>query len=126
MKAIKTLGLTHIALRVKDIERSLEFYQKVFGVQVMYRQDGFLQVQTPGSNDIIVFEKGDSQNGNGGGIAHFGFRLQRPDDIQAAAELITRAGGIIKEQGEFVPGEPYIFFKDPDGYEVEVWFELLP
>jgi hypothetical protein len=23
-----------------------------------------------------------------------------------------------------VPGEPYVFFEDPDGYEVEVWYEL--
>ena len=125
MNPVKTFGLTHIALRVKNTERSLKFYQKVFGVKVMYHQDGFLQVQTPGSNDILVFEKGDSQNGNGGGIVHFGFRLQKPDDIQLAAQVITEAGGIIKEQGEFVPGEPYIFFKDPDGYEVEIWYELL-
>ena len=26
--------------------------------------------------------------------------------------------------GEFVPGEPYVFFSDPDGYEVEIWYEL--
>ena len=25
---------------------------------------------------------------------------------------------------EFVPGEPYVFFRDPDGYEVEIWYEL--
>jgi hypothetical protein len=23
-----------------------------------------------------------------------------------------------------VPGEPYVFFNDPDGYEVEIWYEL--
>ncbi|HEX7516709.1 MAG TPA: hypothetical protein VF345_05420 [Chthoniobacterales bacterium] len=27
-------------------------------------------------------------------------------------------------EGEFCPGEPYLFFTDPDGYEVEIWFEL--
>jgi hypothetical protein len=40
------------------------------------------------------------------------------------AERIAEAGGDIKDQGEFVPGSPYIFFHDPDGYEVEVWFEM--
>ena len=25
---------------------------------------------------------------------------------------------------EFVPGEPYLFATDPDGYEVEVWYEI--
>jgi hypothetical protein len=23
-----------------------------------------------------------------------------------------------------VPGEPYIFALDPDGYEIEIWYEL--
>ncbi len=124
--SIKTFGLTHISLKVKDTERSLKFYEKVFGVRVMYHQEGIVQVQTPGSNDIIVFEEGDSQNGKSGGINHFGFRLQNAKDIEAAAEVITSAGGIIIDKGEFVRDEPYIFFNDPDGYEVEVWYELLP
>jgi predicted enzyme related to lactoylglutathione lyase len=41
------------------------------------------------------------------------------------AKRITRAGGKITEKGEFVPGEPYIFFKDPDGYEIEVCYEKV-
>jgi hypothetical protein len=24
---------------------------------------------------------------------------------------------------EFCPGEPYLFAKDPDGYEIEIWYE---
>jgi len=35
------------------------------------------------------------------------------------------AGGTITSKGEFCGGPPYIFFNDPDGYEVEVWYELL-
>lgn len=30
----------------------------------------------------------------------------------------------MKKTGEFVPGEPYVFASDPDGYEVELWYEL--
>ena len=57
MKLAKTYGFTHIAIAVKDLNRTLVFYQKIFDVQVMYQQNDFLQVTTPGSNDIIVFEK---------------------------------------------------------------------
>jgi catechol 2,3-dioxygenase-like lactoylglutathione lyase family enzyme len=35
-------------------------------------------------------------------------------------------GSEIIDKGEFVPGSPYIFFRDPDGYIIEVWYELLP
>jgi len=125
MKKAKTYGLTHIAIAVNDLNETLRFYQKVFEVKVMYHKDDFLQVTTPGANDIIVFEKKKADYGKTGGIAHFGFRLRRAEDIDEMAKRIKSAGGTIIDKGEFVPGEPYIFFKDPDGYEVEICYELI-
>jgi len=125
MKKAKTYGLTHIAMAVKDLDQTLAFYQKVFEVEVMYYKDDFLQVTTPGANDIIVFEKKKADYGKTGSIAHFGFRLRSAKDIDEMANRIKTAGGTITDQGEFVPGEPYIFFKDPDGYEVEICYELI-
>ncbi len=121
---VKTHGLTHIALRVRDVERSLKFYHDVLHVVPVYRDASFIQAQTPGSRDVLVFEKSAKKTGKSGGIAHFGFRLVDPADIDAAAEAVERAGGRILSKGEFVPGEPYVFFTDPDGYEVEIWFEI--
>jgi catechol 2,3-dioxygenase-like lactoylglutathione lyase family enzyme len=120
---IKTFGLTHVAVAVKDAERASRFYQGVLGAVEVYRQDGFVQLQTPGTRDVLVFEHNEQRAGKPGGVAHFGFRLQDPDDIGAAARAVVDAGGTIKEQGEFVPGEPYLFATDPDGYEIEIWFE---
>ena len=125
MKKAKTYGLTHIAIAVKDLNETLRFYQKVFEVKVMYHKDDFLQVTTPGANDIIVFEKKKADYGKTGAIAHFGFRLRKAEDIDEMAKRIKSAGGTIIDKGEFVPGEPYIFFKDPDGYEVEICYELI-
>ena len=124
MPPVKTHGLTHIALAVEDVERAFRFYEAVFGMVAVYRDAAFLQAQTPGSRDVLVFERGPAKAGKVGGIAHFGFRLVDPADIGNAADAIEGAGGVITSQGEFVPGEPYVFFTDPDGYEVEVWYEL--
>ena len=121
---VSTHGLTHIALRVRDPKRSLGFYRAVLGVVPVYESRDFIQAQTPGSRDVLVFERAKRGAGKAGGVAHFGFRLRRPSHIARAREAVTAAGGVITDTGEFVPGEPYVFFKDPDGYLVEIWYEI--
>jgi catechol 2,3-dioxygenase-like lactoylglutathione lyase family enzyme len=126
MTASPTYGLTHIAIAVADINRTLDFYQKIFDMQVMYHEEGFLQLTTPGSNDVLVFEQKQHPSiGKTGGIAHFGFRLKAPSGIEEIIGKLKAAGATILDQGEFVPGSPYVFFTDPDGYEIEVWYELI-
>ena len=121
---ISTYGLTHIALPVKDVHRTAAFYEKVFGCRIMYDHEKFIQVQTPGSRDIIVFQQ--SVTPSDLKDVHYGFRLTGNEDLEQLAETILSAGGVIKEKGYFNSNEPFIFFYDPDGYEVEVFFENIP
>ena len=120
---IKTYGLTHLSISVKDIHRSSAFYENVFGAKKMYVAEKFIQLQTPGSHDIIVLDQSTHEFRNNAGVKHFGFRLTDLTDIKLLISEIEKAGGKIKESGEFCPGEPYVFFYDPDGYEIEVWYE---
>lgn len=121
---VETRGLTHIALAVRSLDRTAAFYRRLLGAIEVYRGDGFLQMQTPGSWDVLVFEERSAEAGPGGGILHFGFRLLREDGLAGAEEIVQAAGGTVVEKGEFVPGEPYLFVKDPDGYILELWYEL--
>lgn len=121
---IRTYGLTHVALAVRDAARAYEFYRDVFGMVEVYRGEGFIQAQTPGAWDVLVFEERPDRAGVAGGVAHFGFRMRDEAEIDAAVHAVERAGGKVLSRGEFCPGEPYVFFADPDGYEVEIWHEL--
>ena len=126
MKKTFTYGLTHLAVNVSDLDRTLNFYRDVFDMEVMYHENNFIQLTTPGCHDILVFEKGPRKKiVTESGIAHFGFRLREAGDFDKLFRKISSAGAEIVEKGEFLPGSPYIFFKDPDGYIIEVWYEML-
>jgi len=120
---VKTYGLTHLALAVGDVERSFHFYQQVFGVEDYFREEGRIHVRTPGCHDVITFDETAPGPGTSGGVIHFGFRLQSPSDIDEAVRDVERAGGKLLRRGEFSPGFPYAYVADPDGYEVEIWYE---
>jgi catechol 2,3-dioxygenase-like lactoylglutathione lyase family enzyme len=122
--AVSSYGLTHLALGVKEPARAFGFYRHVFGMVAVYRGPDFIQAQTPGSRDVLVFERSRRRPGTSGAIAHFGFRLTDPADIDRAVAAVRKAGGTIVERGEFVPGEPYVFARDLDGYTSEIWYEL--
>jgi catechol 2,3-dioxygenase-like lactoylglutathione lyase family enzyme len=120
---IETHGLTHINLAVRDPQRSLQFYAAVFGVKEYYRDAVSIQVKGPGPHDVIAFERDVEAAGRAGGLSHFGFRLRSPADIDRAVAEVLAAGGTLLRRGEFSPGFPYAYVHDPDGYEIEIWFE---
>jgi catechol 2,3-dioxygenase-like lactoylglutathione lyase family enzyme len=55
-----------------------------------------------------------------GGISHFGFKLQRGSDLDAAAREVERGGGRVVSRGEHAPGVPFVYVSDPDGYVIEL------
>jgi len=120
---VRTYGLTHIGLAVRDVERSFGFYRRVFGAREVWRGPGEIQFQTPGCHDVVALEEIGDRSPGAGGVSHFGFRLVDPADLDAAVKAVEEAGGEVLERGEFVPGEPYAFVADPDGYRVEIWYE---
>lgn len=119
---LKTHGLTHLNLEVKDLDVSLAFYSGMFGVKEYFRDESSVQVQGPGAYDVIAFNRS-SKAGLAGGISHFGFRLQSAEDIELALETAVSLGAKIIKSGEFSPGCPYLYIEDPDGYEIEIWYE---
>jgi predicted enzyme related to lactoylglutathione lyase len=121
---VKTYGLAHIALAVKDAKRSFEFYRKVFGVIKIYDQGGWIRAQTPGLTRHHRIRRRRTVHWKNRWYRAFRISPARSKDIDAAADTIKKAGGKILNKGEFCPGEPYLFFKDLNDYEVEIAFEL--
>jgi Glyoxalase/Bleomycin resistance protein/Dioxygenase superfamily len=52
---VQTHGLTHINLAVRDLGRTLRFYEQVFGLHEYGRGDGLVHTKAFGRHDIVTF-----------------------------------------------------------------------
>ena len=121
---IRTEGLTHLHLAVRDLDQSLRFYLGVFGMEELFREgEGMVFLRTPGAADTVTLRRSassDDRPGDGGGIGHFGFRLADEEDLDRAVEEVERAGGRLIRRGEHPDGQPFAYVTDPDGYVIEL------
>ena len=121
---IRPYGLTNVSLASRNPRRSAEFYAAVLPADSVDHDEDFVQLKTPGSTELTVFEHARTAPGRLGGAAHFGFRVASPADVATAVTAVRTAGGEVVEQGELVDGQPYLFARDPDGYMFELWYEV--
>lgn len=117
---VRSRGLNHIQLNVRNLARSVAFYEKAFGLKVKFRIGRSMAfLQSPGADDLITLNKRSSKEGIGnGGVAHFGFAMDAP--IEKSIAQVTRAGGKLIDRGEHAPGVEYAYISDPDGYVIEL------
>jgi catechol 2,3-dioxygenase-like lactoylglutathione lyase family enzyme len=121
---IRTEGITHIHIVVRDLERSLRFYTQVFGMQELFREDSTMVfLRTPGAADTLTLNEDPALRedaGVSGGFQHFGFRLRDKADLDRAVQEVETAGGRLLRRGEHEPGHPFAYVADPDGYTLEL------
>jgi catechol 2,3-dioxygenase-like lactoylglutathione lyase family enzyme len=121
-----TFGISHIAMKVSDLDRAVRFYEQAFGTRQYVRGERTAQVLGPGPTDVIAFELIPDGAAVAGGLIHFGLRLTGPDALDEVLERVLAAGGTIRQRGDFGDNQPFAFVLDPEGYEIEIWHENMP
>ena len=118
---VKARGLNHINLNVRDIGRSLKFYQDAFGLEVKFWEGKkMVFLRSPGAKDTITLCRAKAGDPVGsGGVSHFGFSIAK-NNLDKMVRQVERAGGKLQSRGKHAPGVPYAYFADPDGYVIEL------
>jgi catechol 2,3-dioxygenase-like lactoylglutathione lyase family enzyme len=104
-------SLSHVAIVVGDLQRSVEFYRRVFGLSVTSENAAAQLVQMGiGKSQHLSIRRGDGPKG----IDHFGIGIDRFNKDQVIADLKSR-GAIPREDGG-----AGLHVLDPDGVKVQV------
>ncbi|PRX09237.1 UNVERIFIED_ORG: lactoylglutathione lyase [Martelella mediterranea] len=125
-------GIAHVAIRCTDIEKSLEFYQTVFGFPEMFRlnqDDGRVWLVYLKVTDTVYLELFPEGEGNpvpgpnATGLNHF---CVETGDIDAAAKRFADMNvPLAKPVVTGRDGNRQCWVDDPDGNRIEV-MQMMP
>ncbi|MBD0788514.1 lactoylglutathione lyase [Vibrio sp. Y2-5] len=119
----------HTMLRVGDLDKSIEFYTKVMGMELLRKNENAEYKYTlafvgygdesQGAVIELTYNWGVEEYDLGKGFGHIAIGV---DDIYATCDAIKAVGGnVTREPGPVKGGTTHIaFVKDPDGYMIEL------
>ena len=123
------MRLLHTMLRVGNLERSIDFYTSVLGMQLLRQKDypdgkftlAFVGYGDESDNTVIelTYNWDTDHYDLGAGYGHIAIEV---DDVyEAVTELKSRGGKVIRDAGPMNAGTTIIaFIEDPDGYPIEL------
>ncbi len=122
---ITTNGLNHLALPVKDPEKSAQFYADLFNMVITSSSPEIAFLKTVGSTDMIALNRSKVEIVSGRESMHFGF-IVTPDQFEAALRTIEeKSVKKVSEPSKRGTGR-YNFIEDLDGYTIEIFECLSP
>ena len=124
------MRILHTMLRVGDLQRSIDFYTQMLGMQLLRRSENpeykyslaFLGFDggNPGQAEIeLTYTWGVESYDMGSAYGHIAIGV--PDAYAACAKIKAAGGNVTREAGPVKGGSTVIaFVTDPDGYKIEL------
>jgi catechol 2,3-dioxygenase-like lactoylglutathione lyase family enzyme len=117
-------GLDHVALSVRDVERSADWYVDVLGFERRYQGmwNGVPVFVARDKTAIALFPRDNDQasppaSGKPDGMLHLALRANRKNFVAAQDDLTSRGIAFHFRDHEISHS---IYFRDPDGYVIEI------
>jgi len=119
------LGIRHIALRVRDLQCSIDFYTRLLGMRVEWKPDPANAYLTSGSDNLALHEVRNAADagGDGLGLDHFGFVVSQPAEVDQWANLLEAEGiKLTRKPKTHRDGARSLYFRDPDGNLIQILY----
>src|SRR5436309_418627 len=115
----------HLAINVRNVEQSLEFYKKLFGIEPSKVRTGYAKfdVQNPPLNFTLNEVPFDSA----GALSHMGIQVSSTEDVLATRQHWAAAGLITRDEMQTdccYATQDKTWVRDPDGNEWEAFVVL--
>ncbi|KAB2923380.1 MAG: lactoylglutathione lyase [Dechloromonas sp.] len=123
------MRILHTMIRVGDLDRSIDFYTQVLGMQLLRRQDypegrftlAFVGYGPEEQEAVLELTHNWDTASYDLGNAYGHVALAVPDASAACDMIRERGGKVIREAGPMKHGKTIIaFVEDPDGYKIEL------
>jgi catechol 2,3-dioxygenase-like lactoylglutathione lyase family enzyme len=116
------LGLRHVALNVRDIRKSLDFYSSVLGMKLEWMPDPENAYLTSGQDNLALHKlPPGSEPGSVQTLHHIGFVVRRPQDVDQWFERVRNCGiPLAQEPQTHRDGARSFYFRDPDGLLIQL------
>ena len=119
------LGLRHVALNVRDISKSVEFYSNVLGLKLEWQPDVDNAYLTSGQDNLALHRSasGSEVQESLQHLDHFGFVVRHPEDVDEWANRIRKLGiHLEKEPRTHRDGARSFYFRDPDQNLIQILY----
>jgi len=116
------MGLRHVALNVRNVRRSLEFYSNVLGMELEWMPDEENAYLTSGQDNLALHQLPQgSEPGPWQMVHHIGFVVRHPDNVDAWADRVRNLGiPLAAEPKTHRDGARSFYFRDPDGILIQL------
>lgn len=113
--------LNHIHLHVRNLTESCAFYESRFGFVEHTRHGGIVFLRDASDGLDLALAPADEVERMPAWF-HFGFRLSSPSEVSELHQELASAGYVTHG---LETHDDLVFFrcKDPDGYQLEVYWE---
>ena len=99
-------GLSHIALKTRDLKKTEAFYTDVLGFKVAFRHPpNMLFLTTPGSDDLLNFVRSSQKASGNQGLEHIGFKVESVEAVKKDLAVLREANPEMRERVVSEPSE---------------------